>query len=137
MSDVLKELGGSMSNGDTGLDCGGKQCGYGAFDGELGCMPGGNYFYAGLLRANESNFHDSALVEATRRINDILAPLEKEAGNRKLAFLHTPFGTMLAWIRHDLEIPPYAVNQDSPKEDHIKALGLIDPPEREPDEKGV
>lgn len=120
-----------MSNGDIGLDCSGKQCGYGAFDGELGCMPGGNYFYAGLLRANESNFHDSALVEATRQINEILAPLEKEAGDRKLAFLHTPFGTMLAWVRHDVNVPKDAITGDSSKEDLLSSLRLIDPPQRD------
>lgn len=125
-----------MSNGDSGMDCSGRECGYAAFDGELGCMPGGNYFYAEMLRASESNFHDSDLVEATRQINEILAPLAEKAGDRKLAFLHTPYGTMLAWIRHDLKIPDYAVNAESPKEDHIKALGLIDPPERKPQERG-
>lgn len=125
-----------MSSGESGMDCSGRECGYAAFDGELGCMPGGNYFYAEMLKASESNFHDSDLVKATEEINKILAPLEKKAGDRKLAFLHTPFGTMLAWIRHDLEIPKHAVNAESPKEDHIKALGLIDPPRREPQERG-
>lgn len=126
-----------MSNGDSGIDCSGRECGYAAFDGEVGCMPGGNYFYAGMLRAVESNFHDSTLVEVTSKINEILAPLAKDAGDRKLAFLHTPYGTMLAWIRHDLEIPDYAVNADSPKEDHKKALGLIHPPERESPKQGA
>lgn len=120
-----------MATGDSGLDCSGKKCGYAAFDGELGCTNGDNYFYAGMLRAKESNFHDADLVDATQKINEILAPLEKKAGDRKLSFLHTPFGTMLAWVRHDLEVPKDAVNRDSPKEDHAKALGLIDPPNRD------
>lgn len=120
-----------MSTGDIGMDCSGKQCGYAAFSGELGCTDGGNYFYAGLLRANESNFHDAALVKVTSEINAILGSVPEDENGRRLAFLHTPFGTMLAWIRHDLEIPKDAVRGDSPKEDHIKALGLIDPPQRD------
>lgn len=124
-----------MSNGDIGMDCSGRQCGYGAFDGEIGCTDGGNYFYAEMLRAEESNFHDADLVKVTSQINELLRSIPEDKNGRRLAFLHTPYGTMLAWIRHDLEIPDYAVTGISPKEDHIKALGLIDPPARESQER--
>ena len=116
---------------EVGRDCGGKQCGYAAFDGELGCTDGGNYFYAEMLSATPSNFHDDALVKATGQINEILASIPEDKNGRRLAFLHTPFGTMLAWIRHDLEIPKDAITAESPKEALISALGLIDPPKRD------
>lgn len=116
---------------DVGRDCGGKQCGYAAFDGELGCTDGGNYFYAEMLQAKESKFHDASLVDATNQINKILDSIGEDKEGRRLAFLHTPFGTMLAWIRHDLKIPEDAVTIDSSREDLISALGLIDPPMRE------
>lgn len=113
-------------------DCGGKQCGYAAFSGEVGCTDGGSYFYAKMLEAVESDFHDAALVKATSQINEILASFpEVDDRGRRLSFLHTPFGTMLAWVSHNVEIPKDAVTIESPKDDHIKALGLIDPPRRD------
>lgn len=131
-----------MSIGDSGTDCSGRQCGYAAFatelgEPELGCTDGGNYFYAQLLRAYESHFHDAALIKATSEINGVLNSIPEDENGRRLAFLHTPYGTMLAWIRHDLEIPKDAVRGDSPKEDHKRALGLIDPPPRESPEQGA
>ena len=121
-----------MSSAEYLRDCSGKTCGYAAFSGDVGCTDGGNYFYAKMLQAEESKFHDAALVKATGQINEILGalPQEDERG-RRLSFLHTPFGTMLAWVSHDVEIPKDAVTVNSPKEEHIKALGLIDPPTRD------
>jgi len=126
----LVRTGGFMSIGESVTDCSGRRCGYAAFSGELGCVDGGNYFNAEMLRAKESNFHDAALAKATGQINEILGSIEIPEG-KTLALLHTPYGSMLAWVRHDLEIPEDAVTVDSPKEDHAAALGLIDPPKRD------
>ncbi len=118
-----------MTTEDIGTDCGrGRQCGYAVFSGEVGCTDGGNYFWAQLEKAQETNFHDAALVRATGEINGILDSLSKEAGERRLSFLQTPLGLMLAWVRHDLKIPEDAVTGASPKEDIIAALGLIGAP---------
>lgn len=118
-----------MSSEEISRDCGGgRQCGYAVFSGDVGCTDGGNYFWAEMLRAKESNFHDAALVKATSEINDILTSLSKDAGERRLSFLQTPLGIMLAWVRHDLKIPEDAVTAESREEDIISALGLIDVP---------
>lgn len=116
-----------MSSEEFLRDCSGKTCGYAAFSGELGCTDGGNYFTAMLLRANESNFHDATLVKATAQINEILESIPKDENGRRLALLHTPIGTMLAWVRHDLPIPKDAVTAENSDEELIAALGLIQP----------
>lgn len=114
-----------MASEEISRDCGGgRQCGYAVFSGDVGCTDGGNYFWAEMLGAKESNFHDGALIKATSEINDILASLSKDAGERRLSFLQTPLGIMLAWVRHDLKIPDDAVTYESPEEDIISALGL-------------
>jgi hypothetical protein len=120
-----------MSIGERSRDCSGKTCGYAAFDGELGCVDGGNYFNAKMLSAKESKFHDAALANATSKINEVLSSIEDPKDGRTLALLHTPYGSMLAWVRHDVKVPKNAVTCDSPKEDHLAALGLIDPPKRD------
>jgi hypothetical protein len=125
-----------MSNGDSVRDCSGSDCGYAAFSGEIACVAGDNYFNASLLNAKESNFNDAVLIKATSDVNEILAKIEIPDG-KTLALLHTPYGSMLAWVRHDLTVPSDAVTRDSPKEDHKKALGLIDPPPRQPQEQGA
>ena len=125
-----------MSNGDSVRNCSGTECGYAAFSGEVACVAGGNYFTAYMLNAKESNFHDATLIKATSDINGMLAKIEIPDG-KTLAMLHTPYGSMLAWVRHDLPVPTDAVTGDSPKKDHIEALGLIDPPLRESPEQGA
>jgi len=118
-----------MSTEEVSRDCGsGRQCGYAVFSGDVGCTDGGNYFWAEMLSAKESNFHDAALVKATGEINSILSSLSKDAGERRLSFLQTPLGIMLAWVRHDLKIPEDAVTAESPAGDIIVALGLIREP---------
>ena len=120
-----------MSNGDIGLDCSGRQCGYGESSGELGCTDGGSCFEARMLSAQESRFHDATLANATTRINGILDEIREDAEGRQLSFLHTPFGTMLAWVRHDVEVPETAIKADSSKGRIISSLRLIDPPQRD------
>ena len=118
-------------NSEVGMDCSGRQCGYGEFSGDLGCTDGSSCFHAGLLKASESKFHDAALAKATSQINEIIASVPKDASGRQLSFLHTPYGTMLAWVRHDVDVPKDAVKASSPKDQVAKSLGLIDPPLRD------
>ncbi|MEQ1761888.1 MAG: hypothetical protein ABL984_01950 [Pyrinomonadaceae bacterium] len=120
-----------MSNIDIGTDCSGRQCGYGEFDGDLGCTDGGSCFHAQMLQAKESRFHDATLAEATDQINRILASIGEDNEGRQLSFLHTRFGTMLAWVRHDIEVPKEAIRANSCQADVISSLGLIDPPARD------
>lgn len=120
-----------MSTGEIGRDCGpGKQCGYAVFSEEVGCTDGGNYFWAQLLEAEVSTFHDGALAKATSEINAMLKSIQ-ESDKRRLSFLNTPFGTMLAWVNHDVAIPDDAVTGDSKKEDIANALRLLGLPKAE------
>ena len=120
-----------MSNIDIGMDCKGRECGYGEFSGDLGCTDGGSCFQAQMLKAEESKFHDASLAEVTSQINDILNSVPEDEDGRQLSFLHTPFGTMLAWVRHDVDVPKDAITGDSSKEDLLSSLRLIDPPQRD------
>ncbi|MDI1240494.1 MAG: hypothetical protein PSX80_01070 [bacterium] len=119
-----------MSSLDVGMDCSGRQCGYGEFAGDLGCTDGGSCFHAEMLQAKESRFHDATLAKATSQINEIIASIPDDPDGRQLSFLHTPFGTMLAWVRHDVEVPEEAVRADSSPDQVISSLGLLDPPQR-------
>lgn len=121
-----------MSNIDIGIgmDCSGRQCGYAEFSGDLGCTDGGSCFHAQMLQAEESKFHDASLAKVTSQINDILNSVPEDEYGRQLSFLHTPFGTMLAWVRHDVNVPKDAITGDSAKEDLASSLRLIDPPQR-------
>ncbi|MEO5860450.1 MAG: hypothetical protein ABIR33_16070 [Pyrinomonadaceae bacterium] len=119
-----------MTSLDVGMDCSGRQCGYAEFAGDLGCTDGGSCFQAQMLRAKESKFHDATLAKASSQINEILASIPEDANGRQLSFLHTRFGTMLAWVRHDIEVPEDAVRADGSPDQVIPSLGLIDPPKR-------
>jgi hypothetical protein len=55
---------------------------------------------AELLDADESDFHDQSLIEATRKIKRILAGIPKDSRGRKLSFCQTNMGTLLAWVQH-------------------------------------
>lgn len=116
-----------MSNKEIGMDCVGRQCGFGAFAGDLGCTDGGSCFEAGLLKANESKFHDKILADASDKINSIVASIPKDPDGRQLSFLHTKMGTMLAWVRHDVKVPEDAVKATDSDAEVAKALGIIDP----------
>ncbi len=120
-----------MSSLDVGMDCSGRQCGYGEFEGDLGCTDGGSCFHAQMLTAEETKFHDAVLAKATSQINEVLSSIPVDSDGRQLSFLHTPFGTMLAWVRHDIKVPMTAVTCTSSKDDLICSLKLIDPPLRD------
>lgn len=110
--------------------CHGVDCGFAESGGDLGCTSGGSCFEAMMLEASESKFHDARLVEATQKINDILASIPKDPQGRQLSFLHTNLGTMLAWVRHDMDVPDSAIKADSPNDLIIESLGLVNPPYR-------
>ena len=57
---------------------------------------------ARLLEAETSNFHDHRLSDAVSKINEILASIPEDEGGRQLAFLFTPGGILLAWVRHGI-----------------------------------
>lgn len=116
-----------MANGFVETDCTGRDCGFGVL-GEVGCTNGGSCYRAEMLEANESKFHDAALIKATRKINEALAEIPPDKDGRQLSFLQMRMGTMLAWVRHDMEVPPHAIKADSPDDDLIKALGIVRPP---------
>ena len=77
-----------------------------------------------MLDLNESPFHDAALVKASQEIQAILDTVRPDAYGRQLSFLHTQMGTVLAWVRHDIEVPADAVRAASPNDEVIKALGI-------------
>lgn len=117
-----------MSNGNIGTDCSGRTCGYGAFDGDLGCTDGASCSEARMLKAQRSKFHDAALAEASRRIDEILGSIPADPSGRQLSFLHTKMGTMLAWVRHDVDVPKGCATAESPDHELCAALGLVDAP---------
>jgi hypothetical protein len=114
-----------MSNKEIGMNCVGRQCGFGAFAGELGCTDGGNCFEAGLLKANVSNFHDQTLVDASDKINSIISSIPADPAGRQLSFIQTGMGTMLAWVRHDIDVPQDAVHGSASDDEVAEALGII------------
>src|SRR4051794_12986448 len=93
--------------------CVSKSCGWNAFTKDVGCSSGNDScLMAEFLTANESDFHTAELKEATDEIRKIIAGIRKERG-RKLALLSTPFGVLLAWVRHDIKIPAGAITKES------------------------
>jgi hypothetical protein len=88
-----------MGKGPTG--CVGTPCDWMIGVGKKAqCVDGGGTCSsAPLLEAELSDFHDAALIKATRKINKILAGLEGPKGHTA-SFLYTNMGTLLAWTRH-------------------------------------
>lgn len=114
-----------MANGVPENECVGLDCGFGETGGNLGCTSGGSCFAAKMLVAKKSKFHDQALFAATQKIRAALDEIQPDADGRQLSFIHTKFGTMLAWVSHDIEVPEGAVRANSPDEAVKAALGLV------------
>lgn len=107
-------------------ECSGKLCGFAAAGGDAGCDGGnGSCWSAYFIQAADSPFHPPALRDATARIKEILDPLVNGPDGRTLSFLHTPFGTLLAWVKHGEPVSADAVTSDSSDEEIAEALGLI------------
>jgi len=113
-----------MSDLFTKSICIGKSCGWNAFSRDVGCSSGnGSCLLAEVLTADESDFYTADLKEASEQIQKILSNIKRRRG-RKLAFLGTPFGVLLAWVRHDVNVPDTATTSDSSLKEIKKALGL-------------
>lgn len=106
-------------------ECSGKLCGFAAARGDVGCDGGnGSCWSAYFIQAADSPFHPPELQEATARIKEILDPLVQGPDGRILSFIHTPFGTLLAWVKHGEMVKEDAVTSDSSDEEIARALGL-------------
>jgi hypothetical protein len=116
-----------MGNGINILEgCTGRLCGYGIANGKAGCSSGGGSCTAAkLLEAAPSEFHDQCLIDATQAIRGILEGIPADRYGRKLSFLHTNMGSLLAWVGHGEAVPANAVTADHADATIAEALGLI------------
>jgi hypothetical protein len=73
----------------------GQQC----VEGSGGCQQ------AHFCEADESDFHDKNLQEATKKMNRILGKIPPDSKGRKLSFCETNMGTFLAWVDHGAKVP--------------------------------
>jgi hypothetical protein len=84
-----------------------------------------------LLEAEESDFHDRRLIDATEAINEIFMRLdERPPPDRHLALLNTGLGLLLVWaeaVPRPDDISQF-VTYRSPAEEIREALGLVDEP---------
>jgi len=103
-------------------------CGWGRSDRRMDCDPGGgSCFHAIFLEAEESDFHDKALKDATSQIRSILAAIPPDAEGRSLSFVHTKMGTILAWVSHGRGFGPDPVTYEDDDAAVAAALGLTPP----------
>jgi hypothetical protein len=116
------------------MSCTGKQCGYNIVqtvtkDGQItrdaGCSAGsGSCFEATVLNAEPTNFHDATLIAATEEIQKILKGIQPDPAGRKLSFINTNMGLLLAWVEHGKPVPPDAVTDKNTDEEVAEALKL-------------
>ena len=105
--------------------CSGRRCDYALYDGSLGCVTGSRTCAnAGFLEAGESDFHDENLVNATAALNAVLAMVPEDEEGRKLSFIHTNMGTMLAWSKHGENVPEDAIGPGHDDKVIAEALNL-------------
>ena len=109
-------------------ECLGFACGYGAFNGEIGChVDDGSCWTAMMADAEVTAFHDQELYDAATEIQRVLDGVSKPADGRKLSFVHTEEGTLLAWVRHGVAFPPSAVKFKDGHSKVKKALKIKGP----------
>lgn len=108
--------------------CTGATCDFavgGSGEQQVSCLSGsGTCLAADLLEAESSVIHDETLVEATQKIKQILSEIPADSNNRKLSFLVTKMGLLLAWVNHDADIPENAVTAENDNTSVAKALKL-------------
>ena len=107
--------------------CGGGDCTFSVAKrrGLLVCQSGGgDCLSPTLLEAARSNFYDETVAATTARINEIIAGVPADRQGRKLSFLRTPYGLLLAWVQHGGPTGPDAVPASADPETLAKALGL-------------
>ena len=106
-------------------ECGGIQCSYNITKSSIGCTSGdGSCFAAVLLTAEESDFHDKTLADATLAIKKVLDGIGADAQGRKLSFVKTNMGILLAWVEHGKPVPSGAVTSADDDYKIAAALGL-------------
>jgi hypothetical protein len=108
--------------------CTGASCDFAVGDTSaerVSCLSGSGTCLAGdLLEAESSKIHDDTLIEATQKIKQILSEIPVDSDGRKLSFLVTNMGLLLAWVNHDDDIPENAVTAKNDNEIVAKALKL-------------
>ncbi|MGB7069448.1 MAG: hypothetical protein WBD22_08120 [Pyrinomonadaceae bacterium] len=99
----------------------------------MDCMPGsGTCTGAKMLKAADSDFHPKELQDAAMAIQKVLDGITSQK-DRKLSFLSTRFGVLLAWAEHNVVQPTDTpVTAASSDQEIIDALGLIDVPVQNP-----
>lgn len=115
--------------------CSEEACAWNAFSKTVGCSSGdGSCSEAAFLRAEVSEFHTAELSEVSAKIEEILSEYSLAKDGRKLGLLTTPWGVLLAYVDHNVEIPEGTVNNHSSPKAIIEALKLIDVKPDETDE---
>ena len=105
--------------------CGGSDCTFNVAANNVGCRAGGNdCWQARMAEAEVSAFHDQTLADATQQIKQVLASIPDDPQGRKVSFLRTPRGLMLAWVNHGADVPTDAVPASADEETLAQALKL-------------
>lgn len=113
---------------NTNPVCGGRDgsCKWIHSDGNSSCVESdvATCDIVNILEAEESNFHDCNLVEATAAIKAILAKIPPDPQGRHLSLLHTNMGQLLAWVQHGGTAVEGAVTADDDDATVAAALKL-------------
>ena len=114
-----------MGNESSITACRGA-CDYAVFEDSASCSTGsGSCSVAVLLEAEPSGFHDENLIAATQQIREILAAIPPDADGRKLSFIRTNMGSLLAWMDHSgATVPDGAVTAEDDDATIAAALRL-------------
>ena len=113
-----------MANGSP-TGCIGKACDYVIVDDYAFCQTGTtSCTVAKLLEAEPSGFYDAKLIEATRRLREVLEGIPPDPRGRKLSLLHTNLGSLLAWVDHSATAPVKGVTAADDDATVAKALRL-------------
>ena len=114
-------------NNENKAGCTGKICGHQIKGDMLACDNDGSAcLLVNFLEAEESGFHDSYLADATSRIKAILAEIPEDRNGRKISFIHTRMGTLLAWVDHSGVVLDGAVTENDDDATIARALRLKD-----------
>ena len=114
-----------MGNEELKSSCTGKACSWNIHRDSGSCSNGsGDCVVAELLEAETSGFHDEHLAEATRQIRAIMQGIPEDPEGRKLSFIITNMGVLLARLDHGAEVPEDAINGTYDDATIAKALKL-------------
>lgn len=118
-----------MTNENNEAGCLGRSCDWLAYNSSLNCVNGSkaSCFSAILLEADISAFYDDKVRKITKAINKILDDAAEDFNGRKLSFITTDIGILLAWVEHGKNAEDFsedAVTVDSDSDTVIDALKL-------------